>query len=179
MGSAAFRQSRRYRRSLCREGRRAQLQPGGNKNIVDKLAADLDATDRGLTAERIRFEVAGVLTIRSAQIAAMEEYMRPDYHDRLVAYFQRKIPEHTVRYQDTALRRLVAESDRKARNYGLITREGIARFVGLSIIIGPRFNEEPNTKLFLSLPELDPERKMELLCRLLARKLESADSSRP
>jgi hypothetical protein len=115
-----------------------------------------------------------MLTIRSAQIAAMEENMRPDYHDRLVSYFQRKIPEHTARYQDPALRRLVAESERKARNYGLITRDGIARFVGLSIIIGPGFDEEPNTKLFLSLPELDPERKMELLCRLLARKLDSA-----
>jgi hypothetical protein len=119
-----------------------------------------------------------MLTIRSAQFAAIEEAMRPDYQDRLVAFFKEKIPEHTARYQEPALRRLVAESDRKARTYGLVTRVGITRFVGLSIIIGPRFDEEPNTKLFLSLPELDPDRKMELLCRQVARKLESADASR-
>jgi hypothetical protein len=109
----------------------------------------------------------------------MEENMRSDYHDRLVAYFRRKIPEHTARYQDSALRRVVAEGDRKARNYGLTTSEGIVRFVGLSIIIGPGFDKEPNTELFLSLPELDPDRKLELLYRLLARKLEIADASRP
>lgn len=104
--------------------------------------------------------------------------MRLGYHDRLVAYLQQKIPGHTERYEPSALRRLVAESDRKARDYGLVSREGIARFVGLSIILGPRFDDEPNTKLFLSLPELDPDRKMGLLCRLLARKLEGADATR-
>ena len=34
----------------------AQLQPGGNKNVVDKLAADLGAKDPTFTADRIRFE---------------------------------------------------------------------------------------------------------------------------
>ena len=35
----------------------AQLQPGGNKNVVDKLAADLGAKDPTFTAARIRFEL--------------------------------------------------------------------------------------------------------------------------
>jgi hypothetical protein len=35
----------------------AQLQPGGNRNVVDKLAADLGAKDPMLTAARIRFEL--------------------------------------------------------------------------------------------------------------------------
>ena len=35
----------------------AQLQPGGNKNVVDKLAADLGAKDPTFTADRIRFEL--------------------------------------------------------------------------------------------------------------------------
>jgi len=35
----------------------AQLQPGGNKNVVDKLGADLGAKDPTLTAARIRFEL--------------------------------------------------------------------------------------------------------------------------
>ncbi len=35
----------------------AQLQPGGNKNVVGKLAADLGAKDPTFTADRIRFEV--------------------------------------------------------------------------------------------------------------------------
>jgi hypothetical protein len=33
-----------------------QLQPGGTKNVVDKLAADLGAKDPTFTAARIRFE---------------------------------------------------------------------------------------------------------------------------
>jgi hypothetical protein len=34
----------------------AQLQPGGNKMVVDKLAVDLGAKDPTFTAARIRFE---------------------------------------------------------------------------------------------------------------------------
>jgi hypothetical protein len=35
----------------------AQFQPGGNQNVIDKLAADLGAKDPMLTAARIRFEL--------------------------------------------------------------------------------------------------------------------------
>ena len=35
----------------------AQLQPGGNRNVVDKLAADLGAKYPTFTAARIRFEL--------------------------------------------------------------------------------------------------------------------------
>jgi hypothetical protein len=34
----------------------AQLEPGGNKNVIDKLAADLTALDPTFTAARIRSE---------------------------------------------------------------------------------------------------------------------------
>jgi hypothetical protein len=35
----------------------AQLQPGGNRNVIDKLADDLGAKDPTLTTARIRFEL--------------------------------------------------------------------------------------------------------------------------
>jgi hypothetical protein len=35
----------------------AQLQPGGTKNVVDKLAGDLGAKDPSFTAARIGFEL--------------------------------------------------------------------------------------------------------------------------
>ena len=35
----------------------AQLRPGGTKNVIDKLAADLGAKDPMFTAARIRFEL--------------------------------------------------------------------------------------------------------------------------
>jgi hypothetical protein len=35
----------------------AQLQPGGNRNVVDKLVADLGTKDPTFTAARIGFEV--------------------------------------------------------------------------------------------------------------------------
>jgi hypothetical protein len=34
-----------------------QLQPGGNRNVVDKLADDLGAKDPTFTAARVRFEL--------------------------------------------------------------------------------------------------------------------------
>ena len=36
---------------------RPSSQPGGDKNVVDKLAADLGAKDPTFTAARIRFEL--------------------------------------------------------------------------------------------------------------------------
>jgi len=36
----------------------AQLRPGGNRNVVNKLAADLGARDPTFTDARIRFELA-------------------------------------------------------------------------------------------------------------------------
>jgi hypothetical protein len=35
----------------------AQFQPGGDRHIIDKLAADLAAHDPGMTENRIRFEL--------------------------------------------------------------------------------------------------------------------------
>jgi hypothetical protein len=35
----------------------SQLQPGGTKNVVDKLAADLGVKDPTFTAARVRFEL--------------------------------------------------------------------------------------------------------------------------
>jgi len=35
----------------------AEFEPGGDKNVIDKLAADLGAKDPTLTAARIRFEL--------------------------------------------------------------------------------------------------------------------------
>src|SRR5215469_13435571 len=35
----------------------AQLQPGGNRNVVEKVAADLGSKDPMFTAARIRFEL--------------------------------------------------------------------------------------------------------------------------
>jgi hypothetical protein len=35
----------------------AQFEPGGNKQVIDKLAADLGAKDPTFTSDRIRFEL--------------------------------------------------------------------------------------------------------------------------
>jgi hypothetical protein len=35
----------------------AQLAPGGDKNVIDKVAADLGAKDQTITAARVKFEL--------------------------------------------------------------------------------------------------------------------------
>ena len=35
----------------------AQLKPGGDKNVIDKVAADLGAKDQTITAARVKFEL--------------------------------------------------------------------------------------------------------------------------
>ena len=35
----------------------AQFEPGGDKNVIDKVAADLGAKDPTITASRVRFEL--------------------------------------------------------------------------------------------------------------------------
>lgn len=46
----------------------AQLAPGGERNVVDKLAADLGAKDPTITAARIRFELQHFAELAKRQL---------------------------------------------------------------------------------------------------------------
>jgi hypothetical protein len=112
---------------------------------------------------------------------AFQQSADADYHRRLRDHYKATIPEHTAKYDDTALLKVIAESHGRARRYGLQTADGLSRFIGLAIVINPHYDEEPRTARFLAAPEVDPDVKIKMLCDMVAANLRNpADhSTRP
>jgi hypothetical protein len=121
---------------------------------------------------------ASVMIIRQQQLAAFQSAAIARYHFRLLDHYRKTIPEHAGKYDDDALLRIVAETHQRAQTYGLQTAEGLCQFIGLAIIIGEGFDDEPNTGAFLAAPELDPDVKVKMLCDAVTAKLRQAGEGR-
>jgi hypothetical protein len=107
--------------------------------------------------------------LRQQQVDAFENESRERFRERLAVFFRSSLPERTTSLSDSALRERIADGDQRARTYGLVTEQGIAHFVGLSLIMGPCFDEHPAINGYLqSRPEVRPERKIEALTAALA-----------
>ncbi|HXM45624.1 MAG TPA: hypothetical protein VN924_30585 [Bryobacteraceae bacterium] len=100
------------------------------------------------------------------------------YHLLLREHYRKAIPEQAGKYDDTALLSVIAETHQRARRYGLQTADGMCRFIGLAIIIDPRFDDEASTAAFLAAPELDPDVKVGMLCDVISAKLRKAGEGR-
>jgi hypothetical protein len=112
-----------------------------------------------------------MLTIRNEQMKSLDDTMQAEYHRRLLRFYRATVPEATARYDDDTLLQQIADGHRRAGMYGIHSREGIVRFVGLGIMTTPHFDDDPAVKRFLLSPELDPDFKIQVLSDLTAKKL--------
>ncbi len=112
-----------------------------------------------------------MFTIRTQEMARMNELMEMEYHKKLLKYFRNKIPDLLKSYDDSGLKATIAEASRKARVYGVRSPDGVVRFVGLALAAGPKFDEDPEIHHFLTLAEPDAEQKVQWLVRRIAEKL--------
>jgi hypothetical protein len=118
------------------------------------------------------------MIIRQQQLAAFQSAAVARYHVRLLDHYRKTIPEHAGKYDDDSLLRMIAETHQRAQTHGLQTAEALCQFIGLAIIIGARFDDEPNTSAFLDAPEFDPDVKVKMLCDAVTAKLRQAGEGR-
>jgi hypothetical protein len=106
--------------------------------------------------------------LRKEHYVALANETRAQFHRRLAAYFRSTLPQRTEKMKEEALLDLIRDGDRRATGFGLVTERGIAQFVALCLLLGPRFDDDPDIHSFLATPGFHPERKTATLLEALA-----------
>ena len=101
-----------------------------------------------------------MLNIRQTQSDAM-------YHERLKTYFRETYPKETAKMDDPLLLNLIAESVESARGWGIESSDALVRYVGLAVLVDPKFHEQAQVHAFLEAPGFDPDYKVHLLSDLV------------
>ena len=108
------------------------------------------------------------MRIRSNQIDFLTRVREVSFCKQICVELRDEFPKSTTEMQDENLSQIVAKAIGKARNYEIVSGDGIRRFVKLAVLIDPLFDEVPEVQRLLSMPDLDPDLKIELLSNLTA-----------
>jgi hypothetical protein len=108
--------------------------------------------------------------IQSDQTKSLQQATKQRFHEQLKQFLREEIPEETSAMSDQALLDRIADSEKRAAKYGIVSQSGVAQFACLTFIAGPDFDEIPEVKEFLtdSTSDLDPEERLEILVEELA-----------
>ncbi|MDC0749145.1 hypothetical protein [Polyangium mundeleinium] len=104
-----------------------------------------------------------MLTLRRGQQKAFE----PLVEDALVEgifVFLRQCPDPEVhRLDDAHLRAAIRAGVAQGRAFGLTWQSSLGAFVGLSLVVGPRFHEHPAVRAVLSDESIPQDERIRLL----------------
>jgi hypothetical protein len=109
-----------------------------------------------------------MLKLRKEQMSALEKASQEDFHRRLLRFLRQEMPELKDEFSDADLLERIAESERRASTYGIVSEAGISQFVCLTFVGGPAFDEIPEVNSYLREPEGEPEQKLDELVDFLA-----------
>lgn len=111
-----------------------------------------------------------MLEIQSEQMKSLQQATKQRFHEQLKQFLREEIPEETSAMSDQSLLERIANSERRAAKYGIVSQSGIAQFTCLTFIAGPEFDEIPEVNELLtdSTSDLDPEERLEILVEELA-----------
>jgi hypothetical protein len=115
-----------------------------------------------------------MITISDKQMEAMDALMMEEYVQRLTVFYRERAPEFVRRFSEARLKEKIAEAIPQARERGLNSADAIMQYVGLVLLAGPRFHEDPKVRAFMTMPGYSPELKLKRLLQLLHRKLAAA-----
>lgn len=108
-----------------------------------------------------------MLRIRAEQMEALDRTAQAIFHTRLLKFLRQEMPEQTAEFSDDDLRKRIAESERRAATYGIISNAGVAQFACLTFL-DAAFDEVPEVRAYLSEPDGDPEERLDHLAEYLA-----------
>lgn len=108
-----------------------------------------------------------MLKFRSEQIDVLDEATTERFYRRLLTFLREEIPEATSSMDDEALTERIIESEKRAAQYDIESQAGIAQFVCLTFVAGPRFDEIPEIREYLRQSEPHGEEKLDELVNYL------------
>ena len=111
-----------------------------------------------------------MLEIQPEQMRALEQSTRLRFHNQLKEFLREELAEETASMSDQSLLDQIADSERRAKKYGIESQSGIAQFACLTFVAGADFDEIPEVRELLADPtsDLEPEERLELLVEELA-----------
>lgn len=109
-----------------------------------------------------------MLRIRKEQMNALDDAAQNVFHQQLLTYLRREMPDATEEFSDAALLRRIETSEERAAKYGIGSNAGVAQFVCLTFISGVEFDEIPEVNALLKSDEEDPEERLADLVDCLA-----------
>lgn len=108
------------------------------------------------------------MRLSSEQLEQIQSQREAEFTSRLCADLRATAPEQLSSLADAALTKAVSSAVERARSYGIVSGDGIRRFVSLAVLVSPHFDEDPGVRGFLKLADLEPDLKIKLLSDLTA-----------
>ncbi len=121
-----------------------------------------------------------MLIIREEQLKTIDEARELEYCREIVIVLERKCPELIANIDKSILTKLVCNSVKQGRLYGIKSRKAILSFVGLSIAAGKNFHSNNVIRKFFENERIvSPDVKVEWLFRRSLRILQFVQARNP
>jgi hypothetical protein len=93
-----------------------------------------------------------MITIRNAQMAALQQAQLPSVLARLTQYVREHHAASTAQFDDALLGQMVGAGVRRAQGWGFETMFGLGLFVALMFEVAPDFDTDPRIHAALGTP---------------------------
>ena len=121
-----------------------------------------------------------MLIIRGAQMKEFEALQRQSFGQTTLDFIRQSYPQLCANFGDDALRDMVAQSLRKAREHNITSQADILRYINVMFTLGCDFETDPDYRWahdIMSHPRLRPESKIDQLTARTLEYLKSLESS--
>ncbi|WP_133512110.1 hypothetical protein [Candidatus Thiosymbion oneisti] len=118
-----------------------------------------------------------MLIIRPEQIRQLHELLDEKYCLELGDYFRTTYPQQTAEQDDEALLEIITASVRHARSLNIVTADALLRFVGIAVLVNPRFYDDAKVKELFAEEAIDADYKVHVLSEQLITALHAASES--
>lgn len=104
------------------------------------------------------------MQIRDAQMKTLEEAVHRGFLARVGEIVRETLPQYSSRLTGDELIEAIRRLESRAAQMGVLSEQGIARWVCLGMVAGEKFDEIPEVRAFFNVPG-DRETQMESLFR--------------
>ncbi len=106
------------------------------------------------------------MNLRQGQLDALSEPQRREFEEFMVAHLQKWFPDECSALGDEGMRLRIRTGMARAEPYGLVGRRDVCKFIDVSFVLGPKFDQDPAlpwAARILAARDLDPSAKADQL----------------
>lgn len=104
-----------------------------------------------------------MFVIPSEQFEQMKQRLREPFQQRVLMALRETVPGEVADLDDRALLEQIATAHERASEHGVVTEQGIAKWVLLCLALSPTFDELPSIEKFWAETNLAADVKVSLL----------------